>query len=190
MGGEFVRTIGAGNTLTGNTIDAVYVLAAIIHTSGTWINPGVPYVIGGDIDVADNNTNPVLTIAPGNTIKFQPGTEMYCGYSEAGGIIADGTTGRITFTSNVPSPSAGDWQDIGFWDNAIATSKLVNCNILYAGGYYGNVYVNAAMPEIRGDSIGYSETWGAYLTGATHPDPDSVLAHNTFFSNTSGNVGP
>jgi len=190
IGGEFVRTIGSGNTFTSNTTNAIYVLGAIIHTSGTWINPGVPYVIGGDIDIADNNTNPVLTIAAGNTIKFQPGYEMYCGYSESGGLIADGTAGRITFTSNVPSPSPGDFQDIGFWDNTIATSKLVNCNILYAGGYYGNVYINASMPEIRGDSIGYSETWGISLNGATHPDRDSLLAHNTFFNNTLGDVSP
>jgi len=150
----------------------------------------VPYVLGGNIDVGDNNNNPVLTIAAGNTIKFQPDVGMDCGYSEAGAIIADGTTGRITFTSNVPSPSPGDHQGVCFWTNTIATSKLINCNILYGGGYNGNVYINDCMPEISGDSIGYSDDWGIYLTGATHPDPDTLLAHNTFFSNTSGNVGP
>ncbi len=189
---EYVRTIGTGNTLTGNTINAVEVTGGNIRTSGTWVNPGVPYVITNDIDIGDNATNPVITIAPGNIIKFQPGVEMYAGYSGSGGLIADGTSGRIRFTSNVASPSPGDWHNIGFYDLAIdASSKLINCTIEYGGGstsWPGNVYIQNAVPEVSGDSIGHSGNWGIYLNGTQYPNPNDLLNNNTFYDCPSGSV--
>jgi len=189
---EYVRTIGTGNTLTENTINAVEVTGGTIHTSGTWVNPGVPYVITGDIDIGDNATNPVITIASGNTIKFQPDVEMYAGYYESGGLIADGTSGRIRFTSNVASPSPGDWYNIGFYDYTIdASSKLINCTIEYGGGstsWPGNVYIQNAVPEVSGDSIGHSGNWGIYLNGTQYPNPNDLLNNNTFYDCPSGSV--
>jgi hypothetical protein len=193
LNAEFVRTIGAVNTFTSNTTNAVYVTSGTVHTSGTWVNNGVPYVLGGDVNIGDNNTSPVITIAPGNIIKFQPDIEFYTGYYAAGGLIADGSTGRIIFTSNVASPSPGDYYHVGFYQYSIGAScKLINCNVLYGGGFStndGNVVIEDALPDVRGDSIGYSATWGIYIYG-NHPDRDSLLAHNTFFSNDSGPVSP
>lgn len=190
---EYVRTLGAGNTLTGNTLNAVYVTSGSVVTTGTWLNHGVPYVLGGSIDVGNNNTNPVLTIAAGTTVKFQPDVELYAGYNGNGGIIADGTSGRITFTSNVASPTNGDWYNIGFYEYSIdASSKLIDCNILYGGAgtsYPGNIYIDDAIPEITGDSIGHSGNFGIYLAGTVYPDSTGLETDNTFFDCPSGNVG-
>lgn len=190
---EYIRTLGAGNTMTGNTNNAVYVHGGTVATTGTWLNQGVPYVLGGSIDIGDNNTNPVLTIAAGTTIKFQPDVELYAGYSGAGGIIADGSTGRITFTSNVASPANGDWYNIGFYEYSIdASCKLIDCNILYGGGstgYPGLVYIDDALPEITGDSIGHSGNYGIFLSGSVYPDSAGLEANNIFYDCPSGNVG-
>ncbi len=190
---EYVRTIGSGNTFTGNTIDAIRVYCAYgVHTSGTWINPGVPYVIEEDVYIEDNATSPVITIAPGNTIKFQPDVEMYAGWNEAGGLIADGTNGRIRFTSNVASPNPGDWYSVGFYDYAIdASCKLINCTIEYGGGstsWPGNIFIRNAVPTVSGDSIGHSLNWGIYLDGTQYPNPNDLLNNNTFYDCPSGNV--
>lgn len=189
---EYVRTIGSGNTLTGNTIDAVEVTGGIVHTSGTWVNPGVPYVIDDYVAIEDNATNPVITIAPGNTIKFQPDVDFYVGYNGSGGLIADGTSGRIRFTSNVASPNPGDWYNIGFYDLSIdASCQLTNCTIEYGGGspsWPGLIYIQNALPTITGDSLGHSGNWGIYLNGTVYPDPNDLLNNNTFYDCPSGNV--
>lgn len=192
LNAEYVRTIGTGNTLTGNTLNAVEVTGGTIHTSGTWVNPGIPYFIVDDIDIGDNATSPVITIAPGNTIKFNVDVEMYAGYSAVGGLIADGTSGRIRFISNVASPSPGDWYNIGFYDLAIdASSKLINCTIEYGGGsssWPGNIYIQNSLPVISGDSIGHSGNWGIYLNGTQYPNPNDLLNNNNFYDCPSGNV--
>lgn len=188
---EFVWTLGTGNTYTGNTNNAVYVNGGPVTTSGTWTNQGVPYVLGGNVNIGSNANNPVVTIAPGTTVQFNPDVELYAGYSEAGGLIADGTSGQITFTSSVSSPAPGDWESISFYEYSIdASCMLRNCTIEYGGSAgYGNIYIADAMPTIENDSIGYSAGYGIYLYGTT-PDPDTLLAYNTFYSNTLGDVGP
>jgi len=188
--GEYIRTIGTGNNFTGNTQEGILVHGDDVVTTGTWINPGVPYIVNGDINVGDNNTTPVLTIAPGTTIKLQSGVEFYCGYYGFGAIKADGTDGRIRFISSVPAPSKGDWQSLGFYQYTIdSEAKLINCTIEYGGeDGYGNVIIDDAIPEVRGDSIGHSAAYGIYLDGSEYPDPDELENNNTFYDNTQGSI--
>ncbi len=188
---DYIRTIGTGNTITGNTKNAVQVKNGRVTRTGTWPNLGVPYLITSDVSIGDNSTNPVLTIAPGTTIQLQTDIEFYCGYTASGGLIADGTAGRITFTSSVPTPSRGNWYSVGFYEQTISTSKLVNCDILWGGGDgYGNVRIDDARPTITGCHIAHSSSWGIHLQGdpANLPDPAQLRADNTFEDNASGDV--
>lgn len=190
IGAEHVRTIGSGNAFTGNSKSAIRVRGGSIRTSGTWPNPGVPYVVTSDVAIGDNSASPVLTIAPGTTIQLVPGVEFYCGYTASGGLIADGTQARIRFTSSVPAPSRGDWQSIGFYSYTIdAVSKLVNCTVEFGGGDgYGNIRIEDALPAVAGDSIGHSAAYGIYLDGSEYPDRAALLANNYFYDNASGDV--
>jgi hypothetical protein len=186
---EYVRTIGAGNTITGNTGNHILVRGGDVKTTGTWLNHGVPYTLSGDVSVEDQTNSPVLTIAPGNTVELQAGVELYCGYTQPGGIVADGTSGQITFTSSIGSPSPGDWASISFYYRAIdSQSILKDCVILYGGDHSGNVFVENAIPTITGCEIGYSSDWGIYLNGTEYPDPLALQADNTFHDNASGDV--
>lgn len=191
---EAVRTIGAGNAFTGNNYDAIYVKGGNgIKTSGDWVNPGVPYVIANDINIGDNSSNPVIVIAPGTTLKMMSDVEFYVGYFAPGGLIADGTTGQITFTSNINPPSPGDWRSLSFYDKAInSQSKLINCKIEYAGAYSngGNLHIEDCTPTVIGDSIGHSLHYGIHLGGSEHPAPATLRANNTIYDNPDGDIYP
>jgi hypothetical protein len=191
IGAEYARTLGLVNTLTGNTKDGILVRGMNVKTTGAWVNHGVPYVIGGDVDISDATNNPVLSIAAGTTIMLTPQTEFYVGYGAPGGLIAEGTPlDSITFTSSVTPPSAGDWDRLSFYDNSINSQcRLTYCNVWYGGNDdRGNIYIDNRTPTVTGCDIGYSSAYGIYLTGSTYPDPVQLLADNTFHDNASGDV--
>jgi len=189
---NFAGTIGTGNTLTGNAsgYDAIELSNDQVDADQTWLNHGVPYILGGTTSVS-GPSSPQLTIAPGTTIKLRNDVEFRCGYGgQPGAIIADGTSGRITFTSAVTPPAPGNWAYVSFYGEAMTSSKLVNCNLRYGGGGYGNVYIYNAKPTISGDSIAFSDAYGIYLEGspADLPDPATLRANNTFHDNASGDI--
>jgi hypothetical protein len=186
---EYVKTIGSGNTYTGNTNNDILVHNGTVSTTGTWSNQGVPYVLAGDVKVEDASNSPVLTIAPGTTVKLQAGAELYCGYSQPGGIIADGTAGQITFTSSIGSPSPGDWGAIGFYYRTIdAQSMLKNCLISYGGDTHANVVIENALPTVTGCDIGHSSDYGIWLNGTEYPGAAQLRTDNTFHDNASGDI--
>jgi hypothetical protein len=183
IGAANVATLGAGNTLTGNSKDAIQVDGSEIKSDGTWLNHGVPYVITDDAYVDNDAT---LTIAAGTTIALNPQVEFYVGYASPGGLIAD----SVTFTSSVSSPSAGDWRRLSFYGNSINSQcQLKNCKVWYGGfSGYGDIYISDCTPTITSCDIGYSSAYGIYLTGSEYPDPAQLLANNTFHDNVSGAV--
>jgi hypothetical protein len=189
IGADEVRTLGVGNALTGNTKDGILVHGMNVKTSGTWLNHGVPYVIDDDVSVEDANNSPVLTIAPGSTVKLQPDVEFYVGYSAPGGLIADGTSDSITFTSSLTPPSAGDWQSLSFFRNSIDSQcRLINCKVQYAGSHDGNVRIENCTPAVTGCDIGYSAHWGIYLNGSEYPNPDQLRADNFIHDCVDGDI--
>jgi len=101
----------------------------------TWLSADSPHVVVDDVLVRGFD-DPVLTIEAGSTIEFDPGTALVIGDKpdNDGGLIADGTSGAITFTSGSGSPAAGDWRGIIFNKRALSTSVLDNVTIEYAGG--------------------------------------------------------
>lgn len=184
---EYVRSLGAGNTYSGNTNNDILVEAGNLSTTCTWLNQGAPYVISGDVSVGDASNAPVLTIATQSTLKMHSNVEFYVGYYGAGGLIAD----SVTFTSSLPFPSPGSWRALSFYNLAMdGASRLTNCTIEYAGGMNGNVYIDDAIPVISGCTIRNSAEWGIYLGGSSHPDAAMLESLNSFSGNANGNVGP
>jgi hypothetical protein len=185
-----VRTLGAGNVLTGNTKDGILVRGENVSTTGTWLNHGVPYVIDGDVSVSDAANHPVLTIAAGTKLMLRPATEFYVGYGVPGGLIADGTAGQITFTSSVNPPSPGDWARLSFYSNSMDSQcRLKDCKVEY-GGYddFGDIYIADCTPTVVGCDIGYSSAYGIYLNGSEYPDTATLRANNTFHDYVLGDI--
>ena len=188
-----VTSIGTGNNFLGNgqNQDVVEVNGGSLSASADWPNPGVPYLLNSELAVSGANS-PVLTLAPGTTIKCLPGVDIRVGYPSPGGLIADGTAGRITFTSAVVPPAPGDWRGIEFYPSALNSAcRLTNCKIEYGGAAdSGNVVINDVTPDIEQDSIGYSSTYGIYLGAIAGPFRDTLLAHNSFYFDALGPIGP
>ncbi|MCD4817255.1 MAG: right-handed parallel beta-helix repeat-containing protein [Candidatus Cloacimonetes bacterium] len=163
---NIINITGSMNIL-GNTNNSIYVLAGQTYDSGTWLNHGVPYIIGGDVTIYEGRT---ITFSEGITLKFD---DNYC-FRINGRLIANGTSdNHITFTSNQATPSAGDWKNIYFYISSDNCS-LSYCDIFYAGSSYGAVYgyYSGSNVTISDCTIQYSATKGIYLY-----DDDPVITN-------------
>lgn len=148
-----------------------------IEADETWAE-GV-HLVTGDIYV----NGATLTILPGAVIKFNEGRGMYIGYSSGfsgATLIAEGTSEKpIVFTTAAGTPSAGDWDYIGFYDNASSASSMAYCVVEYAGGYsdnYGNIYIDDCPVSIVNSIIRHSKAHGI------------VAADGGYFSSFTGNT--
>ncbi len=130
----------------------------------TWTKDKV-HIISGYVSVQ----NATVTIEPGTVIKFNEKARLVIG--EAGGLIADGTSGAITFTGGVKQN--GYWYYIEFQKTANSSaSKLINCLIEYGGGYSASssilrIYNHAT---VKNCTIKNSSSSGVYIGSDAQPD--------------------
>jgi parallel beta-helix repeat protein len=166
-----------------------------VGTSVTWKKQGFPYVIDGEVYVQSTSGN-TLTIEAGTVIKFTLNSDLYVGYSDAGTLIAQGTsTDSIKFTTSAPSgnESAGDWNGIYFYAGTGSGSIMNFCTVSYAGGYSapesGNITTDgpiAGRPTISNCKITNSAGYGIYITSGDTP----TLTNNTFIGNFGADTNP
>jgi parallel beta-helix repeat protein len=135
------------------------------------------YIIDGNISIS----NATLTIAPGTIIKF---TENSCLYvSTGGGLIADGTTGKITFTGT--EAEEGWWSSLVFEANAVnANCQLLNCEILYGGSGANGMIVVYNNATIKNCTISHGASDGIYVAEQKKP----ILKDNTITDNAKSPV--
>lgn len=128
---NYVGTLGAGNTLTGNTKSGIEVYSTQVNVDATWRNHGVPYIITDDIGIDGNAT---VTIEPGTTLALQGDVEFYCGYAGPGAIIAVGTAASpIKFTADGDTV-AGIWDALSFYGQTTSQARLSYVIVECAGG--------------------------------------------------------
>jgi parallel beta-helix repeat protein len=135
------------------------------------------YIIDGYISIS----NATLTIAPGTIVKF---TENSCLYvSTGGGLIADGTTEKITFTGT--ESEEGWWNSLVFEANAVnANCQLINCEIMYGGSGASGMIVVYNNATIKNCTISHSASDGIYVAEQKTP----VLKDNTITDNAKSPV--
>ena len=150
------------NTVS-ETINAAIEHTTNITTSETWAS-GI-HIIQGTVYVSNGA---ILTIQAGSIIKFNKDASIIVQTNS--GLIADGTTGAITFTGF--ATENGYWRFIQFNDDALnASCKLINCVIEYGGGYSNS----SASLIINNDAtvnnclIRYSSSNGAIIDDAARP---------------------
>jgi hypothetical protein len=192
LGPEVAERLEAGNVLTGNGSEGVE-LRGRLSTSTTWPDIGVPYVMQL-VSVGDSTNSPVLTIEPGTEVRFQSQGQLVLGQlgrNLPGRIVADGSAGRITFTSAAGTPAPGDFYGVVVYDGPSDESEFRSCDFAYGGrGSYdaGMLYVHGCSPVITGCDFGYSATWGIAFRTAQVPDTVMLKQVNTFHDNGSGAI--
>jgi hypothetical protein len=128
-----------------------------LYTS-TWLDHGVPYVIGGNLNVINNN---ILTIDPGCELRFNSALSL----EVQGALVAIGTEAdHIIFTSAQSVPTPGYWKYIHF-EGTDPGTILDYCEIMYGGSSNGQVYIRASggNVQVHHSTVAYSGTAGVYI---------------------------
>jgi hypothetical protein len=119
---------------------------------------------------------PALVIEPGCRLAFGPDAGLAIGRGEPGMLTAVGLPDSIVFTGTRAAP--GSWRGVELHSNADNRSRLERCRLLYGGGAgTGILFVDSCLPVIRGNELGWSGSYCAYLWN-TDLNPDSLLALN------------
>lgn len=116
-----VAAVGPDNQFPADSV--IHVLAGIVRERVRWSNPGVPYVIGGVLEIAgeDDESEALLELSPGTVLRFDSDAYMNVGYYRPGVLRAEGMPDQpIVFTSAVEQV-AGAWRGISLYKNASAS---------------------------------------------------------------------
>lgn len=175
--------------ITGSAFTAFAVNhSGTISVDETWKKADNPHIITGDVYVQNSVVRPTLTIEPGCNVLFNAGTSLHIGWSSHGKLIAKGTASqKITFTSNLASKTAGDWDEIDFWVDP-SGSWMKHCIVEYGGGGTRNASIylgtGAAVTNVKIDNcmIRKSQTYGVNVA-------DSAKRLSSFRWNKINNCG-
>ncbi len=145
---EVLGSFGRGNTFS----QPIHVSDSTVDQTTTWPPFDVPVLVDGNIRIKSDSSTPTLTIAEKTIIKV--GQEHYFEIGpDPGALVAK----NVTFTSNSPAPSEGDWGTIFIYNKSGGT-EISGCTFEYFGsgssGAHGGVTLNgAAAKDLKGVTI-------------------------------------
>ncbi len=138
-----VAAIGADNVFPEGS--QIHVLAGVVRERVRWANPGVPYIIGGLLEIAgeEEDVEALLELTPGTTLRFDEDAYINIGYYRPGSLRAVGTPeAPILFTSQeIRRPGA--WRGVNLYKNA--SGELAHVTFEYGSRRtdYGVLYANS-----------------------------------------------
>ncbi len=180
----YQRTDGDGACYpqySGNTFGAgdFVLLNGTLQKSGTWEDPGVPYVINEEMRIQNGVT---LTIEPGTEIQFKTAQDLL---AVRGTLIAEGTAADPILFTRVPG-FAGNWHCIEFNSAAVNSSSMKHAIVEYAGSDWGGETfvgaiqcVNNAAPAFDNVTVRNCEQ-GFYC----HTNGNATIRNSTIQDNT------
>ncbi len=129
-----------------------------------------------------------VAVAAGTTVNIRPGVEVYVNPTQGlliyGTLIAQGTSDeKILFTSNVATPSIGDWVGIQVWNGSTVHMDYVE--IAYAGEAYNRALSvqSGSDFEINHSRVHHNQGHGIVLNGDgfTGQFQNLEVDHNTLY---------
>jgi len=187
-----------GNTYTGNNPNLIALEGGTYTEDRTLYNDGIEYHVLNNIRMMRNSDPRTLTIKPGVTLNFEPGTYLqiagYDGYPGQGGMLVANGNPDSLITFKPYNDLAGGWEGIYFHDRSdswSAVSSMKYCcvekgnsyNILFEStgqpstfencevteAVGDGIYFNSATPAIVSASITNNGGHGIYLDGTSNP---------------------
>ena len=174
------------NTYNGKGINLIGLAGGHFTESRTLQNDGIDYHVLNSITIGKGGTTCRLTIEPGLTLYFDPGTQLQIGtyipFTNYGGeLYAEGTAGNeITFKAYNDTP--GGWEGIYFHDRSDyygATSSMNYCIV-----EQGNEY-NLYCEETTQPAIDYSIFRNAVQYGIKEYQSSPQIHNSQFLNNGS-----
>jgi hypothetical protein len=177
----------ADSDYSGNTTGGVNINSGYVETTATLRAINAPYIVSSDIRV-EGSANPVLTIEPGVTMKFNGGLGFSIAYSQGGGLKAVGTAEkRIVFTANGDT-SKGYWDGIYFWGSTLdSNTELKFVTVEYGGqNNSAGITVDACAPTISETTVKNSAGWGIMEKCGNSSEGAKGGTNMTYTDNTQG----
>jgi len=158
----------------------IHVLTGIVRERVRWSNPGVPFTIGGLIEIAgeDEDLEALLELTPGTVLRFDEDAYINVGYYRPGALRAEGTAeAPIVFTAR-GRPRPGAWRGINLYKNASASFSHAVFEYGSRRAEWGVLYANSRAALSVTDCLFRSNGGGVVLQG----DDLRILefARNTF----------
>ncbi len=146
-------------TVTANTYNGIAIEGGHVDLSRTWNSISYDYIMLGNLVVGDGGTNCRLTIEPGNTVKFVPGSKLQVGtyipYTHYGGeLYAIGVVDSlITFTSY--NGSVGGWEGIYFTDYSdwYGGNSVMDYCVVEKGNDYNMYFYSTTQAQVMNSTI-------------------------------------
>lgn len=138
-----LTTTSSINSVTLSLGNSVFVSG---NVGGNWTNNNT-YFVQGDLTIP---TGSVLTVQPGTKIKFNGNYSIFAN----GTLLAVGdSVNPIVFTSNLPSPQAGNWNLIDL-NNSLCNINYCVVEFSSNGFRFSNSSPLIANSTIRNNSLG------------------------------------
>jgi hypothetical protein len=199
-----------GNTYSGNNPNYIALSGGQYSSERILYNDGIHYHVLSDILLGRYTEHRRLTIEPGVTLEFNPGTKLQVGFQSNGGdLYAEGNADSIIVFKPYNN-IAGGWEGIyfhGYSDVYGSTSSMKYCNIEMGNNY--NLYCestvqpatfencrltdavgdgmklyDATIGDIKNSTVAENGGYGIYLDGTSHPViGNDALLTNSFFGN-------
>ncbi len=199
-----------GNSYIGNNPNYIALSGGQYSSDRILYNDGIHYHVLSDILLGRYTEHRKLTIEPGVTLEFNPGTKLQVGFTSNGGdLYAAGNPDSIIVFKPY-NDIAGGWEGIYFHNYSDAygsTSSMKYCNIDKGNNY--NMYCestvqpatfencrltdaigeglklyDATIGDIKNTTVTDNGGHGIYLDGSSHPViGNDALYTNNFFGN-------
>jgi uncharacterized cupin superfamily protein len=167
---RYLGRLGPDNSFSGNA-RGIEVFGGTVASSSVWRNQGANYVITRTLEIAAEG-GAVLTLEPGTSLRFRPGTGLVVGGTDSlgqGGLLAHGGIGNpVVFTSDSLLPSAGNWLGITLRPSCLPDSVEFDWSwVEYGGGNgLGSIFSDSVPIRLTNTTIRRSLGYGVHMSHA------------------------
>jgi hypothetical protein len=135
LGANQADSFPTGGTFSGNTPNSVELSGNVSRTQAWPTNPGIPFVIPGDMRVDNPTAAVTLTISAGTQLRFGASARLVVGFGDFRSVlkVAGTADAPVLFTANADAPRPGHWRGVHIVIDSSMKSHISHAIFEYAG---------------------------------------------------------